>query len=282
MAEEQVADVSQGEVAPSVIPAGDATDTAGNWRESLPEEIRDHKSLDSIRDVGGLAKGYLHAQSMVGADKVPIPGQWATSDDWNMVYDKLGRPADADGYELEMGEGVEADAGMVEWFKKTSHDVGLSGPQAQKLMAAYNAMQGGRTQMATDAVAQTRSNAELELKREWGQAYDQRIGYATAVLQNFDAEDMAELRMSDGSLMGDNPAVVKLMSKVGQFIAEKTGEDSFAGSKGSGVMAPDEAHSKLREITSKESPYWSARHPEHDWYVAEAMRLREFTTAGQP
>jgi hypothetical protein len=280
MAEEQVADVSPSEVAPSVIPGGAAG--AGNWRASLPEEIRDHKSLDSIKDVGGLAKGYLHAQSMVGADKVPIPGQWATSDDWNMVYDKLGRPADADGYELEMGEGVEADAGMVEWFKKTSHDVGLSGPQAQKLMAAYNEMQGGRTQTATDAVAQTRSNAELELKREWGQAYDQRIGYATAVLQNFDAEDMAELRMSDGSLMGDNPAVVKLMSKVGQFIAEKTGEDSFAGGKGSGVMAPDEAHSKLREITSKESPYWSARHPEHDWYVAEAMRLREFTTAGQP
>ena len=217
---------------------------------------------------------------MVGADKVPIPGQWATSDDWNMVYDKLGRPADANGYELTMGEGVDADDGMVEWFKKTSHDVGLSGPQAQKLLTAYNEMQGSRTQLATDAVAQTRNEAELELKREWGQAYDQRIGYASAVLANFEAEDMAELRMSDGSLLGDNPAVVKLMSKVGQFIAEKTGEDSFAGSKGSGVMAPDEAHSKLREITAPESPYWSERHPEHDWYVNEAMRLREFTIAG--
>jgi hypothetical protein len=197
-----------------------------------------------------------------------------------MVYDKLGRPADANGYELTMGEGVDADDGMVEWFKKTSHDVGLSGPQAQKLMTAYNEMQGGRTQQATDAVAQTRNEAETELKREWGQAYDQRIGYASAVLANFEAEDMAELRMSDGSLLGDNPAVVKLMSKVGQFIAEKTGEDSFAGSKGSGVMAPDEAHSKLREITAPESPYWSERHPEHDWYVNEAMRLREFTIAG--
>ena len=275
MAEEQVADVSQGEVAPSV--ANTTTET-GDWRSSLPDEIRDHKSLGSIKDVGSLAKGYLHAQSMVGADKVPIPGQWATSDDWNMVYDKLGRPADADGYELTMGEGVNADDGMVEWFKKTSHDVGLSGPQAQKLMTAFNEMQGGRTQTATDAVAKTRSDSETELKREWGQAYDQRIGYASAVLQNFEAEDMAELRLSDGSLLGDNPAVVKLMSKVGQFIAEKTGEDSFAGSKGSGVMAPDEAHSKLREITAKESPYWSSRHPEHDWYVSEAMRLREFTT----
>ena len=275
MSEEQVADVSQ-EVAPSVA----NTDAGGNWKASLPEEIRDHKSLDSIKDVGGLAKGYLHAQSLVGADKVPLPGQWATSDDWNMVYDKLGRPADANGYELTMGEGVAAADGMVEWFKKTSHDVGLSGPQAQKLLTAYNEMQGSRTQLATDAVAQTRNEAELELKREWGQAYDQRIGYASAVLANFEAEEMAELRMSDGSLLGDNPAVVKLMSKVGQFIAEKTGEDSFAGSKGSGVMAPDEAHSKLREITAPESPYWSERHPEHDWYVNEAMRLREFTIAG--
>jgi len=272
--EEQVADVSE-EVAPSV-----ANTDAGDWRASLPEEIRDHKSLGSIKDVGSLAKGYLHAQSMVGADKVPIPGQWATSDDWNAVYDKLGRPEDANGYELTMGDGVEADAGMVEWFKTTSHDVGLSGPQAQKLMTAYNDMQSSRTQQVTDAVAQTRNDAELELKREWGQAYDQRIGYASAVLQNFEAADISDLRLADGSLLGDNPAVVKLMSKVGQFIAEKTGEDSFAGSKGSGVMAPDEAHSKLRDITAKDSPYWSQRHPEHDWYVAEAMRLREFTAAG--
>ena len=272
MSEEQVADVSQ-EVAPSVA----NTDAGGDWKASLPEEIRGHEGLNSIKDVGSLAKGYLHAQSMVGADKVPIPGQWATADDYNMVYDKLGRPADPSGYELTMAEGVDADEGMVEWFKKTSHDVGLSGPQAQKLMTAYNEMQGSRTQLATDAVAQTRNEAELELKREWGQAYDQRIGYASAVLANFEAEDMAELRMSDGSLLGDNPAVVKLMSKVGQFIAEKTGEDNFAGSKGSGVMAPDEAHSKLREVTAKDSPYWSSRHPEHDWYVNEAMRLREFT-----
>ena len=273
MSEEQVADVSQ-EVAPSVA----NTDAGGDWKASLPDEIRGHEGLNSIKDVGSLAKGYLHAQSMVGADKVPIPGQWATADDYNMVYDKLGRPADPSGYELTMGEGVEADDGMVEWFKKTSHDVGLSGPQAQKLMTAYNEMQGGRTQLATDAVAQTRNAAETELKREWGQAYDQRIGYASAVLANFEAEDMAELRLADGSLLGDNPAVVKLMSKVGQFIAEKTGEDNFAGDKGSGVMAPDEAHSKLREVTAKDSPYWSSRHPEHDWYVSEAMRLREFTT----
>ena len=273
MSEEQVADVSQ-EVAPSVA----NTDAGGDWKASLPDEIRGHEGLNSIKDVGSLAKGYLHAQSMVGADKVPIPGQWATADDYNMVYDKLGRPADPSGYELTMGEGVEADDGMVEWFKKTSHDVGLSGPQAQKLMTAYNEMQGGRTQLATDAVAQTRNAAETELKREWGQAYDQRIGYASAVLANFEAEDMAELRLADGSLLGDNPAVVKLMSKVGQFIPEKTGEDNFAGDKGSGVMAPDEAHSKLREVTAKDSPYWSSRHPEHDWYVSEAMRLREFTT----
>ena len=90
MSEEQGAVVSN-EVAPSV---------PDDWRSAIPEDIREHKSLSTIKDVGGLAKGFVHAQSMIGADKIAIPGKFATEDDWNPVWDKLGRPESAEAYEL--------------------------------------------------------------------------------------------------------------------------------------------------------------------------------------
>jgi hypothetical protein len=43
-------------------------------------------------------------------------------------------------------------------------------------------------------------------------------------------------------------------------------------------MTPDEANERLREITRPDGPMFDARHPEHDWYVQESLRLRELMT----
>ena len=82
MAEEQVAE-APAEVgqAPSETTAVQET----SWKDSLPEEIRGHKSLETIKDVGSLAKGFVHAESMIGSDKIAVPGKWATDDDWSAV-----------------------------------------------------------------------------------------------------------------------------------------------------------------------------------------------------
>jgi hypothetical protein len=38
---------------------------------------------------------------MIGQDKVVIPNKNSTEDQWNEVYDKLGRPESADKYTLD-------------------------------------------------------------------------------------------------------------------------------------------------------------------------------------
>ena len=45
-----------------------------NWKESLPDDLRDNPSLKSIQDVPGLAKSFIHAQKMVGADFIVAQG----------------------------------------------------------------------------------------------------------------------------------------------------------------------------------------------------------------
>ena len=56
MADEQVADVSESEVAPSGVLSGTDNADTGNWRDNLPDDIKDHQSLQNITDVGALAK----------------------------------------------------------------------------------------------------------------------------------------------------------------------------------------------------------------------------------
>jgi len=259
-------------------PSDGAVTESGDWRTSLPEEIRSHASLDSIEDVGALAKSYVHAQSMIGADKVVVPGKWATEDDWSAVYDKLGRPADADGYELkvETPEGVEPDTDMLSWFKSTAHANGLTPRQAQGLLAEYTQFTQGREQSTSGQIEQQQANAEQELRREWGEAYDNRLSVAKDVLAQFGSDELADTATTNGStLFGNDPNVIRMLHKVGAYINERVSEDGLLGAKTAGGMAPDEIRAKLRELTAEGSPYWNSRAPEHDWYVEEALRMQE-------
>ena len=269
MSEEQVAEVSaDAEVAQSV---------EANWRDNIPEEIRGHKSLDHIQDVGALAKSYVNAQSMIGADKVAIPGKHATDEDWSEVYRRLGRPDTPEGYELvnDMPEGIAAQDEMLEGFRGAAHEAGLTSGQAQKLLGWYNGFLGEMGAVDEGQADQIRLDTETELKREYGAAYEDRMTNGNAVLQEFGAEDITEIQLADGRLLGDHPDMIKMMVNIGEFINNKIGEDSLEGIKTSGAMTPSDAQEKLAELTGPNTPYWDQRHPEHEFYVQEALRVRE-------
>ena len=272
--ETQVAD------APAVQEAGQATSVEPaqyDWRSEIPEEIKTHKSLETIQDIGSLAKSYVNAQSMIGADKVAIPGKHATDDDWSVVYDRLGRPAKPEDYDLSssLKEGEQADQTMLDWFGNTAHKAGLTPKQAQLLMSEFNDMNNSRFSLDENQISSEVEKAKLELQKEYGPAFEDRMKVGNGVLSQFGNADIAEIQLSDGRRLGDHPEVIKLMVNVGKFISEKIGEDSLEGVKTSGAIGPDEIGNKVREFTATNSPYWDAKHPEHRHYVDEAMRYRE-------
>ena len=275
--EQQVAEV----VADATV-AQSGGEVEFDWRSQIPEEIRDHKSLAHFTDVGAMAKSLVNAQSMIGADKVAIPGKHATDEDWGEVWRKLGRPDTPDGYELvnEMPEGIEQNDDMLNWFRATAHEIGMTPTQAQKMLGKYNQFLG--TQMGADEgmVEQLRETTEIELKKEYGAAFADRVSNGNAVMQEFGGEGLTELQLADGRLLGDHPDIIKLMVNVGEFINSKIGEDVLAGTKSSGGLAPDDARAKLQEIRAPNSPYWDQRHPEHQFYVQEGLRYQEMLNVG--
>ena len=76
-----------------------------SFRDSLPEDLRDHASLKDFNDVGSLAKSFVHAQSMIGSDKINLPTDKSTPEQWSQFYKELGRPDSVDGYDVSSARG---------------------------------------------------------------------------------------------------------------------------------------------------------------------------------
>jgi hypothetical protein len=251
-----------------------------DWRDAISEDIRHDPSLHAIKDVSNLAKSYVHAQRMVGRDKIALPGESGTPEEWSDFDARSGRPTEAANYDLNAsipaGLESENDAGVLEGFKDAAHAAGLRNNQAQAVLDYYYNMSGGMMEERTQMLEQARTDSENELRREYGRAYDERMGFAKDALAQFGSDDLAEMELSDGSKVGNNPHFAKMLANIGLFIREKIGEDSLEGDKRlQNMMTPQDAHDQRLELQRPGGPYWDKNHPQHKDFVQRALALAE-------
>tara|TARA_Y100000004_G_scaffold136481_1_gene154585 strand:+ start:9992 stop:10843 length:852 start_codon:yes stop_codon:yes gene_type:complete len=250
-----------------------------SWLDSVPEEIRGDKSLSTIPDVGTLAKNYVNAQRMIGADKVALLGKYATQEEYDQFYSKIGRPDAPTDYQYEIDEQTDVSDETVTWASNVFHKAGLTPRQANIVMQEYLAAGQGASAAfsppSEQQVIETRNQTIHNLQKEWGADYEDNLAVANAVVLEFGSEELREATMPDGTTLGDNPDFIRLLNNVGSFIRSRVSEDTLEGSKLVGGLSASDAREKLREIKAVDSPFWSAKHPEHQWYVDEAMRYQE-------
>lgn len=266
---EQVAEVAETAVATS-----DGV-VSNDWKAELPDDLREHPSIAGMQDVASLAKSMVHAQSMVGADKIAVPGKWADDEDWDQVYNKLGRPDTAAEYNLNWQvEDGEADPALTEWFENAAHQVGLNVKQAQALADSYIELTGKDATGQIDLEA-AKAESTAELQKEYGNAFDDRLNKGDNFIGEFGAEGLQDLRLEDGTPLLNNPAFVKTIVNAAQFIHESVSEDAMVGDRDSVAITPQEAQAELEQVMRPDSPYWDARHPQHAAYVDRALSIQE-------
>lgn len=243
-----------------------------SFLESLPEELRNEPSLRTFTDPGALAKSYVNAQRMIGADKIALPGKSATPDEWREVYTRLGAPTDASGYEFE-GDSPLQDNYMNS-FREHALKAGLNPSQANEMMNFVRGTVDGMNQGLEQSADEARYAGEQELRQEFGQAFEQRIEMAQMAAQNLlgGTQMFDEIQLSDGRMLGDHPDIIRMFSN----LASAIGEDNLAGETTELVMTPEEAQRQVAEMTRRDGPYWDRMHPEHDTYIQEVLRLREY------
>jgi len=241
-----------------------------DFKTLIPEAYKDEKALQNFQDMDGFVKSYLHSQKLVGADKIPIPNKYATDADWNLVYEKLGKPKSPDGYEYNLGKETKLDDNSLKAFSTEAHKLGLLPKQAQGIIKYYNDLAGASETEANNKAEAARTEAEKNLRKEFGSTYNDRITaakkLATTTLGN---EFLNNTILQDGSKLGDNPVVVKAFAD----LAAQMSEDNIVKGDAPAYMSAKEINRQIAALQQPGSAYWDKKHPNHSDVVQEVQDL---------
>lgn len=259
----------EAQAAPTPEPAQASSAQPSTWRDILPDDIKNDPSINKFEDVSDLAKSYLHAQKMVGSNKISIPDKHATADDWKRVFHELGNPKELENYDVKPSNNEVIDEEFFGWYKEKAHSLGILPHQAQDLINDFTARQEEIIKNAKEQQELQINETVRELHKEWGQAYDQKVNAAQRAVKELGGDELIKALHSTGA--GNDPTFVKAFAKV----AELMREDGFVeGGKAAGIMTPAEAIEKAKTIMADEThPFNNMTHPNHGAAKKEVERL---------
>ncbi len=242
---------------PAEVASGGSGD---NFKAMIPEEIRDHPSLSPIKDVENLARSYVNAQRLVGADKIPMPVN-PTDEDLDMIYDRLGRPESPDGYEIDV-DGNIVNENIAAEYKDFAHKLRLNPQQAKGILEFYKSHVENASVQAAEINEQQIENVESELRSEWGRAYETKVQAAQSAVRDFLNDDVLELTLSDGTKIGNHPDFIRAFANIAEFRNSVTSEDTISDQARNMVMTPAQAQAEIDAIMNdKTHAYWDRRNP---------------------
>lgn len=247
--------------APAAAPAaGGATPWYGGFEPDLRGYIETKGFPSDDKGLAALAGSYRNLEKHFGVPAeqlLKLPKDDADKETWNKIYDRLGRPAKPEEYELPIPAGV--DDGYAKFIATTMHELGITKKQAQALAAKQNEFVAGEATRQAEAYSATIEQQDSALHSKWGEAYDKNIQIARG--------SFAEL--------GLKPEAVDALEKVMGFagvmeffhnIGSKIGEDKFVSPGGvagfAGKMSPAAAQSRLDAI--RNDPVLSAKYVNGD------------------
>ena len=266
-------------VAKSDTPVSSTTETqpvAKTWKEAISEEFRNDPNIEKFTEIDALAKSYINATQMIGKDKVAVPNKNSTEDQWNEVYDKLGRPESADKYSLNAkSEVVPIDDNAIKQFAENAHQLGLNNKQAQGILEFYKNNMEGMAQQAKVDTETAQAQSTQELRQEWGREFDSNIKKAGALAKANMNPEILDMQLKDGMRLGDHPEIIKGFAKIAGMMSE----DKIVSTESENVSSNTDVETEISDImNNKDGPYWNKSHPDHDKMVQQVYTLREMLT----
>ena len=243
------------------------------WKEAISQEYRSNPNIEKFTELDALAKSYINAVSMIGTDKIPLPGKSATDEQWNEVYNKLGRPESADKYTLEFKTDVApVDENVIKGFAQNAHKLGLNNKQAQGILEFYKSTLEGSAKEMSVNMESAQAEAANTLRSEWGKSYDENLRKASSVAQTYLEPELLDTQLRDGSRLGDNPKIIKAFANIANLLSE----DKIIGTEADNILQGREIEKEIEDLTSdRQGAYWNKMHPNHTKVVNQVLALRE-------
>ena len=226
----------------------------------IPEELREHPSLSPIKDVGNLARSYVNAQRLIGSDKVPLPKN-PTEEDLDNIYSKLGRPETPQGYELPVDGNVITEE-VAAQYADIAHNLRLTPQQAQGVLDYYKSTVQQTSEGLAEQAEQQAEQTTAELQKEWGQAFEQKVTAAKEIVDQFAGPELLQMKLEDGTLIGNHPTFIKAFAAMGDFKSTVTSEDTVSDNATNRAYTPQMAQQEVDAIMSdKTHAYWNRKDP---------------------
>lgn len=242
--------------------------------KGVDPELLEQANLKTFQDVETLAKSYVHAQKQIGKDKITLPGEHASDQDWQEVYKKLGLP-DKENYEVDFGE-AKYDEEFKKEFQEKAHEAGLLPHQAKEVFEFWNSKISEASQGFSEEQQQKQQEEIENLRKEWGAGFDKELKTAQTALKQFADEGTIEYLKESG--LGNDPKLIKLFNQIGKSMNEDTFNRDTVKHLGT---TKEEAQEKINEMLGQDQtgPYWNPEHPGHKKAVEDMMRYQEAVTS---
>lgn len=226
---------------------------AAAWLDALPPEIKGDPSMQVFKESGvaGLAKSWVSAQAMIGKDKVLIPGEKATDEEWASFHAKLGRPETPDKYEFKLPDGQQMDEGFAKGFKETAFKAGMTPKQVQAAVEWYAKEAGARVEstQAAQAAALTQSIDAYRQSLGGQEKFMARVDVARQAVRALGDEKLTGFLKESGA--GNRPEMIEFFAKLAGMMSEDKLRD------GTGVPFGGDPAEIEKEINAKESAFYS-------------------------
>ncbi len=228
-------------------------------RSSLPAELRDNPLIeaygqgDSPKGFAGLVQDHVELQKMVGVggEKVTLPTDKSTPEEWASYYERAGRPATAEEYDFKdftPPEGVPWDGELMTQIVQGLHEhAGLSQRQMAASMQVYADAQKESHEANALANQQAMVESETYLKKKYGLEYDAKKELAQRLWTHMfgeNAQTVADSPFGDGTLAGTHPVIVEGLILAAEAMDEAKFKGPIEGPGGTG-FTPEAAQEQI-------------------------------------
>lgn len=255
-----------------------AIETSPSFLNSVDSQFASDPNIAKFDNVNDLAREHVNLQSLLGRKGLIVPKEGDSQEVWDKYRTEMNIPSDTSGY---FGDTKPEENDLPAHIAKVAYDSNLSVDQYNEIMRGYESWYKDVVDHNSQEIEQTTNENLDSLKKEWGRAYEAKTDMGASALSTLTgrkAQEIANIELSDGTALGNNPEFIKVMASVGEILQEK---GLLEGTNvNSSAMSPEEAQSKLSQLMAdpeKSAILFSQDfHPGKEELVKERERLLSF------
>lgn len=256
-----------------------------DWRNNMAgDDAKTLKRMERFNSPNDMYKSYIamEQKQSSGEMKAALPEK-PTDEELKTYRADNGIPEEAKGYFEDMPDGLvvgEDDKELFQSVADTFHGLNAPPEVMHALVGWYDKFQQDAAETLHESDQTYHKNSEDALRSEWGNEYRSNINMLNAFMESSfsagDGDTLLQARLPDGSIVGDNPEMVKALAATARLVNPAATLVPNAGAD-AGASIQDEIHSIKKLMGDKSSEYWKG--PKVNGETKMAVRYRDLLNA---